>query len=280
MGTVTKAWAFLTALSLTLIVLGHAYGGREGLLFALILVLGVNSFVYFYEDRRVLSLFSGRQLEGQDSYGLQDIARRLSVKARIPAPAVVLLSSRAPQAGVVGRGITHGTIILTQGILEKLTRPEIEALMAYQIACIKNLNTLAFAVGSFVASLCLFVTETLDFGLRILIVEKKNPNTLISQFFTRLASPLIGLILRLSVRPNHYLAADNLAAQYIGDAKTLANVLWKLESYSQTLPLTVPLSTAHMFTVSPLTNATWTKYLVAQPQTSARVRSLIGYYPV
>ncbi|MCB0350182.1 MAG: heat-shock protein, partial [Bdellovibrionales bacterium] len=171
MKSVTKAWVFLALLSLTLVVLGHYLGGREGLLTALMLALGINSFVYFYEDKRVLSLLGGEPLEGQDSYGIQDSVRRLSIKARIPAPRIIILPSRAPQAAVVGRGISHGTLVLTQGCLEKFSRPELEAILAYQIASIRSLNTLAFAVGSFISSIGLAITETLDTGLRILIVE-------------------------------------------------------------------------------------------------------------
>lgn len=280
MRSVTKAWAFLAFLSLTLIVLGHHFGGREGLLFSLILALGLNSFVYFYEDRRVLSRLMGREVEGQDSSGLREMARRLAVKARIPMPRIVLLPSRAPQAAVVGRGFTHGTIVLTQGALEKFSRPEIEAIMAYQISCIRSLNTLAFAVGSFVASIGLFITEALDMGVRILIVEKKNPKAFASQIFTRLFAPFIGAVLRLSIHSSFYSAADIQAAQLISDPRILARVLWKLESFSETLPYSPPASTAHMFIVTPLTTTQWSKWLITQPKVEKRIRRLIGYYPI
>src|SRR5688572_9082535 len=149
MNNIYKAWIFLAVASLTLIVLGHTWGGREGLLIALTVTLGMNTFVYFYEDRRVLSLFSGDLVEGQDPYGIQDVIKRLAVKARIPTPKIVILRHPSPQALVVGRGSHYGTLLLTSGLFHKLGPDEVETLLAYQVACIKNLNTLAFAVGSF-----------------------------------------------------------------------------------------------------------------------------------
>lgn len=280
MGSVTKAWSFLAVLSLTLIVLGHSYMGREGLLFALVLALGMNSFVYFYEDRRVLSMFRGKRLEGQDSFGLYDIARRLAARARIPVPKLVILPEGSPQSAVIGRGFTNGTILITQGALDKFSRQELEALIAYQIASIKILNTLAFAVGSFMVTLMLVITEAMDTILRILILEKKNPHVPVSQLFTRMVSPLVGLVLRLSIRPSFYKNADRLATQLLGDQQTLAVLFWKLESYAKTLPMRVPLSTAHLFIVSPLTLNSWTFHFIAQPQTSKRIIKLIGYYPI
>lgn len=280
MKAVTKAWIFLIIVSLTLVVLGHHWAGREGLLTALIFSLSINSFVYFFEDQRVLSLLGGKELEGQDSHGLRDTVRRLSIKARVPAPRIIIIPHSAPQAAVVGRGITHGTIILTEGCLTKFSGLDLEAILAYQLACIQSLNTLAFAVGSFLTSVGLIAAGTLDSGLRFLIVEKKNQKIIVSQLFTRLVSPVLGFILRLSIRPSYYSSADTLAAQILDDPKRFAKALWMLDSYSRTLPYAAPLSTAHMFIVSPLTTLRWTKSYVAQPKTSDRIRNLIGYYPI
>ena len=280
MGNVTKAWTFLAVSSLTLIVLGHTFGGREGLMIALVFVLSVNSYIYFYEDRRVLSLFPGQMLQGQDPYGVSEIARRLSVKARIANPKVVILSESAPQAAVVGRSFTHGTLILTEGLIRKFTPDELEAVIAYQMASIRTLNTLAFAVGSFLATTGLLVTGALDMFLRFLIVERKNNRTYVSQLFTRTASPFISFILRLSVRSSFYLTADRLAASLIRDPRNLATALWKLDSYATTTPMPAPLSAAHVFIVSPLTLNRWTRQYATQPQTARRIQRLIGYYPV
>ena len=138
----------------------------------------------------------------------------------------------------------------------------------------------AFAVGSFLASTGLLITGALDVFLRFLIVERKNRGTFVSQFFTRLASPIISFILRLSVRPSFYMAADHLAANLIRDPKNLATALWKLDSYATTSPMPAPLSAAHVFIVSPLTMTRWTRQFATQPQTARRIQRLIGYYPV
>lgn len=280
MKAATKAWSFLFIMSLTLVVLGHRFGGREGLLSALVFALGINSYIYFFEAHRVLAMFRGRILEGQDSYGLHEILRRLSLKARVPTPRLIIIPDLAPQAAVVGRGLTHGTVLITEGCLARFSRAEIEAIMAYQLACILSLNTLAFAVGSFLASTGLVFAEVCDAGLRFLIVEKKNQNVVISQIFTRMFSPFIGFILRLSIRPSLYKSADLLASQILDDPKILAQVLYKLDSYSHTLPFSSPLSTAHMFVVNPLTTSRWTHAFVTHPLPRERIRNLIGYYPI
>ena len=280
MSNAIKSWSFLFLLSLTLIVLGHLTLGREGLLIGLVVSLGINSYVYFFEDKRIISYFQGQPLEGQDPWGLLSLSRKLSAKMRIPNPRIVVLSDPAPQALVVGRSLTQGTIFITEGMLRSLSQQEIEAVMAYLLACIRNLNTLAFAVGSFFASSLLAITEFLDLLLRFIMVEKKNPDYPLSQIFTRTAAPLIGLLLRISIRPSFYFEADRQASELVGDAKVVAAALWKLHSYSSTEPFTAPLSISHMFVVNPLTRQSWTRYFHAQPSVERRIRSLVGHYPI
>lgn len=280
MNNVTKAWVFLGTISLLIIISGNYFLGREGLLIGLGLALGLNSFVYFYEDRRIVAMFPNQLLEGADPWGLIRTTERLATKAKLPAPRIVVIPNHAPQSLVVGRSLNSGTILLTEGLLERLSPQEIEAVIAYQLATIKTLNILAFSVGSFVSSIFLLVAASLDFLLRFLIVEKKNPNYALSHIFTRLSAPFVGTLLRLGIRPNLYMTADSLAARWTGDPKTLAEVLWKLQSFSTTVPFTAPLSTSHMFVVNPLPHKGWTRHFQAQPPIEKRVRSLIGYYPI
>ncbi len=280
MNNALKAWSFLIFTSLTLIVLGHFALGREGLLIGLVLSLGVNSFVYFYEDKRIVGYFRGQILEGQDPWGLLTQTRKLASKIRVAPPKIIVLPSPSPQALVVGRSLTHGTIIITEGLLRKLSPAETEAILAYLLCCIKNLNTLAFAVGSFVASSLLMISETLDMGLRLLIVERKNPDYPLSQIFTRAVAPFVGGLIRLSIRPSFYLQADKMASDVSEDGQVLAKALWKLHSYSSTEPFQAPLSISHLFVVNPLTTRKWTRYFHAQPDVEKRIRALVGHYPI
>jgi heat shock protein HtpX len=280
MNTALKSWSFLLVLSVTLIVCGHLALGRGGLLVGLVLALGMNCYVYFFEARRVVQSLGGRPVEGQEPWGVLPRLRSLAAKMRLPIPRVVILRTKSPQALVVGRSLTQGTVLVTEGLLEKLNNDEIEALLAYLLACMQNMNTLAFSVGSFLASTLLSLTGVLDAILRVLIVEKKNPNSRVSQFFTRLGAPLAGLLVRLSVRPGRYFDADRRAASVVESPQTVASLLWKLDSYSKTAPYTCPLPVSHMFVVNPLTASSWNRYFHAQPKVDRRILALVGHYPI
>lgn len=280
MSPIFRAWFFLSVFSMTLIVFGHSLGGREGLLISLVLVLATNSFIFLFEDRRILTLFKATPVEGRDPYGLQPMVHRLSLKARISTPIIYLIESPSPQTAVLGQGIKNGVILITSGLTKKLNPDELEAILAHQIVSLKNLNTLAYSVASFLSSCIIAVTGTLDFLLRTIMVEKKNLRSAASQIFTRAALPFISLVLRISVRPSFYLHADFGASQLIAEPKSLARALWKLDSFANTIPLSVPISAGPKFIVNPLTQAGWMSSFNTHPETKERIERLIGYYPI
>lgn len=278
MNSSARAWTFLLAFSVLLLIVGHLLAGREGVLWSVVVSLSINSIIYFYGDQWLRGIYRGRTLEGQDPWGLNETVTRISQKARIPRPSVIILEREAPQAFSFGRNWRSGTLVLTEGLLNHFTREELEAIVAYQIASIQRMDTLMFSVASCFCGALLFCTQTMDLLVRWLVGAKKGG--LQSQLFTYAFSPLAALVLRLCVNPRHYFAIDTLAAQWVSQPKTLANVLWKLQSYSSTVPFSAPAFTAHFFMVNPLTANGWTRYFRVQPSVERRIKKLVGYFPL
>lgn len=285
MNNALRAWSFLILLSLTLIVLGQLSLGREGLLLSLVIVLSVNAYIYFVEDERLLGLFPLKSVEGQDPWKFRSHVKKTCHEMRIPVPFTYIISNEAPQALVFGRSMKNSHIVVTEGFFDKLTEAEQKAVYAYLLVNIKNHNTLAFCVGSFMVSSLLGVANFFDILFRFLIFEKKNTKQIISQPMTRILAPVAGMLLQLSIRPSFYFSSDRTTAEYLQKAdgtseKDLASALWKMKSYSLTKPFISPMSAAHMFIVNPLTTEKWNSYFHAQPASENRIRALLGHYPL
>lgn len=276
----TKTWTLLAGFSLLIILASHGWGGRQGLLWGVIIALSINCLIYFYNDLRLESLFPGHTVEGQNPWGLLETAKNFSGKARIPTPKVMILDSLAPQALVMGRSWKSATIILTEGLLRSLTKAERDAVIAYQISCIKKLDTLAFTVACACTDFLFAVSRFIDLLIRGILGPKKDPHSRQNHLFSLLVAPLASALVRISVGSGRYLANDSIAASWLDDPKALAQALWKLESYASTRPLGITASTAPMFIVNPLTGHGWTRYFHVHPSVEKRIRNLIGYYPI
>ncbi|MCB0341885.1 MAG: M48 family metalloprotease [Pseudobdellovibrionaceae bacterium] len=276
----TRAWIYLITLALVLIVLGHWLGGRDGVLWGVAMALSINSVMYFFGDARILQSVQGHHLEGQDPWRALEILSTLSRKARIPEPKLLVMDQSSPQAFAVGRSWKEATVVVTQGLLDSFDRGELEAILAYQVACIKRLDTLSFGISSLFATLFLWVTRGLDAFLRLITGAKKDPYAPQSHIVTYITAPVVALLLRSSVGSSSYYHIDQLAAELTGQPKTLAQALWKLDSLRATQPFSVSPAAAHMFIVNPLTGKGWSRYFQAQPPVKKRIQNLLGYYPI
>ncbi len=280
MNKVSRAWIFLIAHSIGLILLGQAIAGREGLLWGLVLSLSINTLIYLYADEKVVNFFRGKALEGNDPWGALKTTRELCNKTKLPMPQVIIFQNDSPQALAVGRSWEHSAIILSSGLLETLSSSELEAIIAFNLTCIKKQDTLSSLIATTLCGLALTISQFLDSIMRWLIGAKKEKYSAQSHFFTYCISPFCYLILKFTVNEQSYFKSDELAAKLISDPRNLANALWKLESYANTRPFAAPASYAHLFVVNPLTSKGWTRYFQAQPSIKRRIKKIIGYYPI
>jgi heat shock protein HtpX len=271
-----KIFLVLAILSLVLLLIGQKIGGRQGLLFAFLFSIGLNSFIYYFADLRILNMFKDQAIEGNDTWDVNLLLRELAAKAKLPPPKVYSTKLPCPTAITIGKSWSKSYILLSEKLLDKLSKEELKAVLALELAKIKRHDTLAMGMLSIFTSFWLHLTQFLDAAVFFHWVFKEKR----IYFFTYLGIlPLKGL-LYLAIHPSTYYESDKLAAELVPDPKLLAQVIWKLESYASTIPLKVPLDTAHLFIVNPLPKEGLYKWLRVQPDYNLRIQRLVGHFPI
>ncbi|MCB0392755.1 MAG: M48 family metalloprotease [Bdellovibrionales bacterium] len=275
-----RAWLTLATFSLLIIYFGYALAEREGVLWGLVISLSINSIIYLYVESKVLNSFSVDPIEGQDPWGLILSLQDIIQKARIPQPEVLVLKNPSPQVFLLSKSWLNSHIVVTTGLLERLNKKDLKAILAYCVATIKRQDSFAHLVAMAFISTILWVGQIFDKIYRWLVGIKGQGPFFHNYPFTYCLSPFAKIILKFIVKEKDYMEADKLAGSFVGSPKDLAHALWKLQSYSLTLPLNSPVYLAHGFIVNPLTPKGWTRYFQAQPSVKDRIKNLIGYYPV
>lgn len=287
-----KVWVVMTLISLALIIGGHALG-RFGLLLGFLLALSVNSLVFFYADLRIASLFPGRELEGQDAWGILRETKALARVLGIPKPAVVLIESQTPLAFSAGLLPSRSTIYLSRELLQRLTPEEIRVVLAYELHRLKTQQTASATAASALVGFLTHTARAIDnvitfrwfLGLFASVRARRatllNHGGITSGPMTLLVSPLAALLVRASVSRKALLTSDKASSELTNEGYgTVARTLWKLDSYAKTRPFPVDLAEAHLFTVSPLTRYPMWKFASAQPPIETRLKALTGYEPL
>lgn len=290
--SMSKVWVVMMLISLALIFGGHAVG-RFGLLLGFLLALTVNTIVFFYADLRLHSLFPGRELEGQDAWGLLRQTRELARAAGLRAPALILVESSTPLAFSAGLLAGRSKIYLSSELLKRFSNDEIRIVLAFELDRLKSQQTAAATAASALVAFLTFTARLIDDLLlfrwaRALIarIRARRPKLerhsgVVSGPMTLLVSPLVALIVRLSISRQAILDSDRHAGEITQTGNgAVARMLWKLDSYAKTRPFPVNLAEAHLFTVSPLTRYPLWRFASAQPPIEARLKSLTGFEPL
>ena len=263
--------------------MGHSIWGREGLIWLTVISLIIDIRVYFFLKSKILSLFPNqRELKGQDPWNLFEIVDFFVKKTGISFPKIIVLEDETPQAFALGKSQSGGVLIFTEGLLKRLLPEEVKAIVSYQMACLFRSETLIFSIAYFLCEIFFFITFFFDAILAWILGPDDEKRFLSNRnhLFTYLTLPILWLPLRVLVNPFNYYALDRLAASYTKDPKTLAQVLWKVDSYSSAEPLRVHPKVDHFFVVSNLSSKTWTKHFRSHPNIDERVKRLMGQFPI
>jgi len=91
-------------------------------------------------ERTIIALSKTRDPDPQVVLEKQllDVVAEMALAAGIPAPAVLILRDRDPNAFSIASAGSNGTIVVTWGLLQELTREELQAVIAHETAHLKD----------------------------------------------------------------------------------------------------------------------------------------------
>ena len=92
-------------------------------------------------DRLVLAMAEAKEIQKVDAPQLYNVVEEMSLASGVPMPKVMVLETEALNAFATGSTVGHGTIVVTRGLLDKLSRDELQGVVAHEMAHLANLDT-------------------------------------------------------------------------------------------------------------------------------------------
>lgn len=144
--------------------IGYLYSaGPAGLVAALVLAGLLSLWSYRSGDRLVLRSARARAVTAEDEARLHNIVEGIAIAAGLPKPAVYVIPEQAPNAFATGRDPEHASVAVTQGLMESMSRVEMEGVIGHEMAHIQDRDIL---LGTVVATLVGAVVLMSEFFLR------------------------------------------------------------------------------------------------------------------
>ena len=113
---------------------------------AVALVLAVVA--YLYADRVVLGLSHARAVSGDEEPRYHNLVEGLCVSAGLPKPDLYVIDDDAPNSFATGRNPAHASVVVTTGLLRKLSRMELEGVVAHELTHIRRNDILVTSLGA------------------------------------------------------------------------------------------------------------------------------------
>jgi heat shock protein HtpX len=279
MGNWFKTTLLLGVLTALIVWIGHLFGGRQGMLFAFILAMGMNFFSYWYSDRIVLKMYRAREVTPQENPGLYDMVSHLAGRAGLPVPRIYLIPNDSPNAFATGRNPEHAVVAVTEGLLQVMDREEIMGVLSHELAHVKNKDILIGSIAATMAGAIMILasmarwTAFLGGGSDD---DEGGGLGALGLIVVSILAPIAAILVQMAISRSREYHADATGAGFAGQPYGLANALEKLGAYSRRLPMQASPQTAHMFIVNPLRGGNFANWFSTHPPLEERIARLRG----
>ncbi len=244
-------------------VIGGSYGDiGKGIALAAILYAILGGAAYFSGSDIVLSVHDASAADPEKHRQLLNVVDEMRIAAGLPMPKVYVMPSAGMNAFAAGRRPEEARVAVTQGLLDRLDREELQGVVAHELAHVKSRDTLynicaAVLVGAIALLSDMFLRGTF-FGHRARSSGggksgggRGNIAFLVLGILLALLAPLAAKILQMSISRQREYHADAAAAGFTRNPLGLSSALSKIAAGGSHVP-GENRGTQHLFIVNPL----------------------------
>ena len=270
---------------LTLALLGAIYLGFLTVLYwmgvnptmMMIIAAGMLGIQYFFSDKLVLAATGAKIVSPEQAPELHGIVDRLCAEAGLPKPRVAIVSSEVPNAFATGRSKRHSVIAATTGLMKRLNREELQAVLAHELSHVRNRDVAVITIASFLSTVAYFFLSSFMFGGMHGGRDRRGGGGLILVYIVSLFVYISSLLLTRLLSRYRELAADRGSAIITGRPEALISALLKISGVMDRMPkrdLRAEQGMNQFFIVPALTGESIMDLFSTHPSLEKRIRQL------
>ena len=227
---------------------------------ALVVAVIMIVFSYFGGAGAILAVSRAHEIRKSDDPQLFNVIEEMTIAANLPMPRIFVIDDTAMNAFATGRDPQHAAVAITRGLRDKLTRDELQAVMAHEMSHVRNFD---IRLALFVAVLVGLIVLMADFFRRYLWwgggSRRRSRDSgggaiqlviILVAFLLAILAPLFAKLIQLAVSRQREYLADATAAEMTRQPEALASALAKLEADTEVLEV-ANRGTAHLYIVNP-----------------------------
>jgi heat shock protein HtpX len=287
-----KTWFLITGFLVFIIALGWLFSyllNSDAILyFAVFLSVFMSFGSYWWSDKIVLSMYRAQPIEEKDNRELYHVVENLCITAGLPVPKIYIIPEMQPNAFATGRDKNHAVVAVTQGLLNRLDKTELQGVLAHELSHIGNKDML---LSTIVAVLAGVVAMSANFFLRISFWGgmgggRRNKNDggmalilMIAGIIAAILAPIAAILVQLAISRKREFLADADGVLLTRYPEGLAKALEKISSDPTPMRITND-ATSSLFIDSPYKGKQKTNWFAklfsTHPPIEERIKILRG----
>jgi heat shock protein HtpX len=275
MANFLRTGVLLAALTALFMGVGYLIGGTGGMVIAFFVALGTNLVGYWNSDKMVLAMQNAREVDPRQAPDLQRTVEELARNAGIPTPRLYLIETEQPNAFATGRSPEHAAVAVSAGLLRQLEPREVRAVIAHEMAHIRNRDTLTMTItGTFAGAIGMLAQFGFFFGGGD---NRNNPFGFAGVLVAMLVAPIAAMLVQMAVSRTREYQADADGSEISGDPRALASALGRISAAAHRV-LNVGAernpAQAHMYIINPLNGRQMDNLFATHPDVENRIAAL------
>lgn len=282
---IRKTWILVFLFFVLIIGLGwvasYVFQNQGILIGAVLFSLVMNLASFWYSDKVVLALTRAKPIEKGDNPELYRLVENLCITAGLPLPKIYITFEGQPNAFATGRDKNHAVIVVTQGLLEKLDKQELEGVISHELSHIGNkdmvLMTVVVVLVGFVSILADWFLRSMWFGggRRSNDRDSGQAGSILALVGVVLMvlSPIIAMLIQMAISRKREFLADASGVLLTRYPEGLVRALEKISADPTSLK-TASTSTAHLYIANPFRGKSFSSLFLTHPPIEQRIKAL------
>ncbi|MFN7088367.1 MAG: M48 family metallopeptidase [Candidatus Paceibacteria bacterium] len=286
---IRKTWVLFSLFLIFVIgfgwVFSRIYARPEILYFAVIFSVLMNIFAYWYSDKIVLKMTGAQPVSRENYRELYNIVENLTITAGLPLPKIYIVRENQLNAFATGRNPEHAVVAVTEGLLKRLDRSELEGVIAHELSHIGNRDML---ISTAVVVLVGFISILSDIFMRSMFWGGMGRNRegrgaggifLLIGIVLAIIAPIAAMLIQLAISRKREFLADASGVLLTRYPDGLVKAFEKISS--DATPMNVANNTtAHLWLDDPFKGKNKTswfhKLFITHPPIEERIQALRG----
>jgi heat shock protein HtpX len=212
----------------------------------------------------ILSMSGAEPISREMDLELYNVVEEMAIAGGLPMPRVFIIPESALNAFATGRDPQHAAVAITSGLRMKLTREELQGVIAHEMAHVRHLDIRFSMLMATMVGLIVFAADAFwrilrhtrpgrggrrdkDGGAGMIMIV-----LLVLAIVLSIIAPIVARMIQMAYSREREYLADAGAVELTRNPEGLASALAKLADDSEPLVETANRGTAHLYIINPL----------------------------